>query len=204
VVQLQTSAGFSPLAAGTALLPVTFIMLILSPKAGDLAQTIGPRIPMTVGPIVTAAGLLLMARIGPDATYAADVLPAVVAFGLGLACFVAPLTATVLAAAPTENASTASGINNAVARVGGLTAVAAIPLVAGLSGQDYLDPELLTAGFRTTMMVAAVLAAGSGVLAWFTISSTVCRGRPRPSRNYVCAIDAAPIDVPELAGSESR
>ncbi|MGH9119930.1 MAG: DHA2 family efflux MFS transporter permease subunit [Acidimicrobiales bacterium] len=204
VVQLQTSAGFSPLAAGTALLPVTFIMLVLSPRAGALAQRIGPRIPMAVGPIVTAAGLLLMTRIGPGASYLTDVLPTVIVFGLGLAGFVAPLTATVLAAAPTENASTASGINNAVARVGGLTAVAAIPIVAGLSGQDYLDPLLLTAGFRTTMIVAAVLAAGSGVLAWFTISSNVCRGRPRPSRQYVCAIDAAPIDVPELTTSGAR
>ena len=86
VVQLQTSAGFSPLAAGTALLPVTFIMLVLSPRAGDLAQRIGPRIPMSVGPIVTAAGLLLMTRIGPGASYLTDVLPAVIVFGLGLSC----------------------------------------------------------------------------------------------------------------------
>jgi hypothetical protein len=91
-----------------------------------------------------------------------------------------------------------------VARVGGLTAVAAIPLVAGLSGQDYLDPELLTAGFRTAMTVAAALAAGSGVLAWVTISSGVCRGRPRPTSEYVCAIDAAPIDTAELSASGSR
>jgi EmrB/QacA subfamily drug resistance transporter len=204
VVQLQTSAGFSPLAAGTALLPVTALMLVLSPRAGQLAQRIGPRWPMTVGPIVTAAGLLLMTRIGPGASYVADVLPAVVVFGLGLACFVAPLTATVLAAAPTENASTASGINNAVARVGGLAAVAALPLVAGLSGQDYLDPVLLTAGFKTVMSVAAVLAAGSGVLAFFTISDDVCRGRPRPASEYRCGIDAAPLDLPELTSSSAR
>ena len=204
VVQLQTSAGFSPLAAGTALLPVTALMLVLSPRSGQLAQRIGPRIPMTVGPIVTAAGLLLMTRIGPGASYLTDVLPAVVVFGLGLATFVAPLTATVLAAAPTENASTASGINNAVARIGGLIAVAALPLVAGLSGQDYLDPVLLTAGFETVMVVAAVLAAGSGVLAFFTISADVCRGRPRPASEYRCGIDAAPLDLPELTVSGSR
>jgi MFS family permease len=179
-------------------------MLVLSPRSGELAQRIGPRIPMTIGPIVTAVGLLLMMRIGPGADYLTDVLPAVVVFGLGLATFVAPLTATVLAAAPTEHASTASGINNAVARVGGLTAVAALPLVAGLSGQDYLDPVQLTLGFRTVMAVAAGLAAGSGVLAFLTISSTVCRGRPRPASEYTCAIDAAPLDVPELTISGAR
>jgi EmrB/QacA subfamily drug resistance transporter len=198
VVQLQTSAGFSPLAAGTALLPVTALMLVLSPRSGQLAQRIGPRAPMTVGPLVTAAGLLLMTRVGPGASYVADVLPAVVVFGLGLAIFVAPLTATVLASAPTENASTASGINNAVARVGGLLAIAALPVVAGLSGQDYLDPILLTDGFRVVMVVAAALAAGSGVLAFVTISSNACRGRPRPASEYRCGIDAAPLDLSEL------
>ena len=198
-MQLQTSAGWSPLAAGTALLPVTFLMLLLSPRSGDLAQRIGPRIPMSVGPVITAAGLLLMSRIGPGASYLTDVLPAVTVFGLGLATFVAPLTATVLAAAPTERASTASGINNAVARVGGLTAVAALPVVAGLSGQDYLDPEALTDGFRTVMYVSAALAAGSGVLAFFTISADVCRGRPRPAAAYRCGIDAVPLDIPEPA-----
>jgi EmrB/QacA subfamily drug resistance transporter len=202
VVQLQTSLGYSPLAAGASLVPITLIMLALSARSGALAQRIGPRLPMTIGPIVAAAGLLLMTRIGPGSSYAADVLPAVVVFGLGLAGFVAPLTATVLAAAPIENASVASGINNAVARVGGLAAVAALPLVAGLSGQDYQDPEALTAGFRVAMTVAAALAAGSGVLAYITIETNVCRGRPRPVAEVHCALDAAPLQPqPEAVGA---
>lgn len=200
VVQLQTSVGFTPLAAGAALVPVTIIMLTLSARSGALAQRIGPRLQMSVGPLITAAGLLLMARIDQDADYLTDVLPAAIVFGLGLACFVAPLTATVLAAAPTEHASVASGINNAIARVGGLAAVAAVPVVAGLSGLDYQDPVALTEGFRVAMVVAAALAASSGVLAWFTITSDVCRGRPKPAADYHCAIDAAPLQVAETAG----
>jgi MFS family permease len=198
------SAGFSPLAAGASLVPVTIIMLLLSARSGDLAQRIGPRLQMSVGPIVTGAGLLLLSRIDQNSDYLTNVLPGAIVFGLGLACFVAPLTATVLAAAPIEHASVASGVNNAVARVGGLAAVAAVPLIAGLSGQDYQDPVALTDGFRMAMMVAAALAAASGVMAWFTIDRSVCKGRPRPASEYTCAIDAAPIDVtrqPERIGS---
>ncbi|HSU09748.1 MAG TPA: DHA2 family efflux MFS transporter permease subunit, partial [Pseudonocardia sp.] len=97
VLQLQVVAGFSPTAAGAALLPVTLIMLVFSARAGALAQRIGPRLPMTVGPLVSAAGLLLLRRIGPGASWVADVLPGVVVFAAGLALTVAPLTATVLA-----------------------------------------------------------------------------------------------------------
>jgi len=166
VVQLQVVAGFSPLAAGTALLPVTVVMLLLSARGGQLAQRIGPRLPMSLGPLVCAAAMVLMLRIGPGASYARDVLPAVLVLGLGLALLVAPLTATVLAAADVHRAGVASGVNNAVARAAGLIAVAALPAVAGLSGASYTDAAQFNSGFRIALAVAAgLLVVGAGVAA---------------------------------------
>lgn len=166
VLQLQVVAGFSPLRAGMALLPITALMLLLSARAGGLAQRIGPRLPMTIGPLVAAGGLLLTLRIGPHASYLRDVLPAVAVFGLGLSCMVAPLTATVLGAAPEHLAGTASGVNNAVARSAGLLAVAALPALVGLSGADYTEPGVFGSGFRAAMVVcAALLASGAAVAA---------------------------------------
>src|SRR5919202_5964518 len=137
VVDLQVVAGFSPLLAGSALLPVTVIMLALSARAGALAARIGPRLPMSLGPLVAACGTLLLLRIRPGASYLLDVLPPVAVLGLGLALIVAPLTTTVLAAVQAQHAGVASGVNNAVARAAGLLAVAVLPLVAGISGEDY-------------------------------------------------------------------
>jgi predicted MFS family arabinose efflux permease len=127
---LQVSLGYSPMAAGAASLPVTALMLALSASSGALAQRIGPRIPLTVGPLVIAAGMLLMATIDRGDTYAGSILPAVVVFGLGLTLVVAPVTSTVLAAADPHHAGVASGINNAVSRVAGLLAVAVLPAVS--------------------------------------------------------------------------
>lgn len=157
VLQLQTVAGFSPTIAGTALLPVTVLMLLLSARSGALADRIGPRTQMTIGPLLAAAGFLLAIRIGPGANYLTDVLPATVALGLGLATTVAPLTATVLASADDHHAGVASGINNAVARSAGLLAVAVIPVAAGLGGADYTDPVAYDAGFRRAMLIGAGL-----------------------------------------------
>lgn len=112
---------------------------------------------MTVGPAVMAVGTLLFTRIGPDVSYVLDVLPAVVAYGLGLAAMVAPLTATVLAAAPDEQAGIASGVNNAVARAGALLAVAALPIAVGLHGADYADPSVFDDSFHQAMLVCAGL-----------------------------------------------
>lgn len=166
VLQLQTVAGFSPLAAGTAMLPVTALMLLLSARAGALAERIGPRLPMTAGPLLAAGGFLLCLRIGPRASYLSDVLPAVAVLGVGLALTVAPLTAAVLGAAVAERAGSASGVNNAVARSAGLLAVAVVPVVAGLHGEDYTDPLAFEAGFRTAMLVGAgLLTAGAGLAA---------------------------------------
>jgi EmrB/QacA subfamily drug resistance transporter len=177
VVHLQVVAGFAPLAAGLSLLPVTACMLLLSPRAGALAGRTGPRLPMTVGPLLCAAGTVLLARTGADATWARDVLPGVLLFGVGLAAVVAPLTITVLAAAPDRHAGLASGVNNAVARTAGLLAVAVLPVVAGLTGADYEDPAQFAPGFRTAMLLAAGLLAVGGVLALLTVSDREVRGR---------------------------
>jgi EmrB/QacA subfamily drug resistance transporter len=157
VLDLQLVAGFAPLAAGAALLPVTALMLLLSSRVGGLADRIGARWPMTAGLVLAAAGLLLTRRIGPGASYLSDVLPAVALFGLGLSLVVAPLTATVLGSATGGHTGIASGVNNAVARAGGLLAVAVIPVVAGLGGRAYEDPAILEAGFDTSMLVCAGL-----------------------------------------------
>jgi EmrB/QacA subfamily drug resistance transporter len=157
VLQLQIVAGFTPLAAGAALLPVTAVMLVFSARAGALTGRIGPRLPMTVGPLVSAAGLLLLLRIGATASWVTDVLPAMLVFGAGLALTVAPLTATVLDSAPDRYAGAASGVNNAVARAAGLLAVAVVPGIAGIAGDDYSDPVAFDAGFRTAMLIGAGL-----------------------------------------------
>jgi len=202
VVFLQTGLGYSPVAAGASLLPVTALMLVLSPRAGALAQRTGPRLPMTVGPLVAATGMALMTRIRPGSHYVTAVLPAVVVFGLGLAATVAPLTATVLAAADARHAGVASGVNNAVARVAGLLAVATVPLLAGIGGDDYRHPAALTAGFHTAATITAGLAAVGGVLAWLTIRDQPV-GLPPPEgagallttggHEAHCALDAPPL-----------
>jgi EmrB/QacA subfamily drug resistance transporter len=174
-LHLQVVAGFSPLAAGTALLPTTLIMLALSSRSGDLAARIGPRAQMCLGPLIAAAGLLLTLRIGPDASYVTDVLPPVIVFGFGITTLVAPLTATVLAAAPGRHAGAASGVNNAVARAAGLLAVALLPPVSGLTGDVYRQPAAFADGFRISMLLCAGLLAVGGVLAGLFISNATAR-----------------------------
>ncbi|MEV0974439.1 MFS transporter [Microtetraspora glauca] len=194
VVQLQVSSGFSPIAAGSAMLPVTILMLLLSARAGDLARRVGPRIPMTVGILACAAGILLMSRIGPGSTYLVDVFPAATLYGLGLSAAVAPLTATVLASARERYAGLASGINNAVARTGSLLAVAAIPPLVGLTGSAYNSPEEFTAGFHTAMLVSAAMLAVSAALAFSTIRTNVLVVAPAPAGRTHCGIAAPPLE----------
>jgi EmrB/QacA subfamily drug resistance transporter len=207
---LQISFGYSPIAAGAASLPVTLLLLLLSARSGALAQRIGARIPLTVGPLVIAVGLLLMTRIDPGDSYVSSVLPAVIVFGLGLTLVVAPVTATVLAAADASHAGIASGINNAVSRVGGLLAVAVLPLIAGLTGNSFYDPAKMTDGFHVAMIACAALAAVGGILAWLTISSEVLHPEPgaqadlpsRVSTDFSCAVSGAPL-VPEGASQRA-
>ena len=169
VLQLQTVSGYGALEAGIATLPITICMLLLASKGGALGSRIGPRIPMTVGPIVMAGGTLLLLRVGDDLDYWTDVLPGLTVFGLGLALMVAPLTATVLAAAPDEHAGIASGVNNAVARAGSLLAVAALPVAVGLGGEEYADPVAFDSAYRQATIVCAVLLALGGAISWVTI-----------------------------------
>ena len=180
VVFLQTALGYTPLQAGAASLPITVLMLALSSRAGALAQARGPRLPLTVGPLLIAAGMLLMLRIAPGSSYLTDVLPAVVVFGLGLAATVAPVTATVLAAADERHAGVASGVNNAVAGTAQLVAVAAL-LAVGLTGEQYTDPTALTEAFHLAMIICAVLAAVGAVIAALFIRSDVLQA-PTPER----------------------
>ncbi len=193
-IQLQQVVGYSPLQAGSALIPMTIVMLLLSSWAGRLAQRIGPRLPMGLGPIIAAAGLALLTRVGPDASYVADVLPAVLVFGLGLAVTVAPLNVTVLGAAGEERAGIASAINNAVARVGALLAVAVIPLAAGISGDDYLVPEAFDEGFQTGLWICAAACAAGGVLALATIRRP--EAAPRAPAPAHCCISGPPPELP--------
>lgn len=165
VVQLQVVSGWGAVAAGIATLPTTALMMLFSARSGDLASRIGPRLQMGLGPLVMAVGILLLLRIGPDADYLRDVLPGVLVFGLGLTAMVAPLTAAALAAAPDEHAGLASGINNAVARTGGLIGVAAIPSLTGLTGQVVEDPSGFDSGFRVAMVACAVVVSAAGLLA---------------------------------------
>jgi len=173
VLQLQTVSGYTALAAGVALLPLTICMVFLASRGGALGARIGPRIPMTLGPIVMGAGTMLMLAIGDDVDYWRDVLPGVTVFGLGLALMVAPLTATVLAAAPDRNAGVASGVSNAVARIGSLLAVAVLPVAVGLSGVDYADPVAFDAGYRSAMIACAGMLVLGGLVSWFTIRNDV-------------------------------
>jgi hypothetical protein len=173
VLQLQVVGGYGALAAGVSTLPITLCMLFLAARAGALATRIGPRLPMTVGPLVMAAGTLLLLRVDASGGYWADVLPGVTVFGLGLALMVAPLTATVLAAAPDAHAGIASGVNNALARAGTLLAVAALPVLVGLSGAEYADPLALDAAYGSAVLACAGLLALGGLVSWFTISDAV-------------------------------
>ncbi len=197
IVQLQVVAGFTPLMAGSALLPVTVLMLALSARSGRLAQRIGPRWPMTIGIAGLAIGTAAMTRIGPHASYLADVLPAAIVFGLGLCLTVAPLTATVLASADVRHAGVASGVNNAVARAAGLMAVAALPAAAGLGPASYRQPARFDHGFDLAMIGCAVTLLITAVLAAVLVDNNVLRpAGPAPSEPE--ARVACPVSAPQL------
>lgn len=168
-IALQQVLHYSPIAAGLSLLPVTVIMLVLSGRSGALAARIGPRLQMTGGPLLVASGLALLARVSPGGDYVSAVLPGVVVLGLGLAVTVAPLTATVLAAAPSQHSGVASAINNDVARAGALIAVAVLPSLSGITGDSYLHPLVLSGGFHRAVLMAAGACALGGALSWLTV-----------------------------------
>jgi EmrB/QacA subfamily drug resistance transporter len=197
VLQLQVVSGFSPVAAGASLLPVTLLMLGLSARSGSLAQRVGPRWPMTIGITGTAVGMLLMSRIGVNASYFADVFPAVTVFGLGLSLTVAPLTATVLASADVRHAGVASGVNNAVARAASLVAVAALPAAVGLTSASYHEPARFSDGFHAATLACAVVLLIAAVLAALLVNNDVLR----PGGQAMSAPEAATfcsVGAPQL------
>ena len=193
-LQLQDVLGYTALAAGAASLPATLIMLLFSAQAGRLGQRVGARIPMTIGPIVLALGLVLLAGVEPGDSYLVSILPGVVVFGVGMTVFVAPLTTAVLGALPDERAGIASAVNNAVARFAQLLASAALPAAAGLSASTAVGPGAFSEGFQSAMLIASAIAVLGGVISWVTIrgrdTARVAQRHPSPSHACTsCFVD---------------
>jgi EmrB/QacA subfamily drug resistance transporter len=208
VLNLQVVAGFSPLTGGIALLPVTVLMLLFSARAGALAQRMGPRVPMTVGPLICAIALVMMSRIGAGASYWVAVLPAVILFGVGLSLLVAPLTATALGALDDAHAGIASGVNNAVARAAGLLSVAVLPLAAGLGSGNLTNPADLHPTYRNAMLICAALMAVGGILAALLIPTRLPdRTPPSPlpadSAPSPAPTSSPPISAPSASSAEA-
>jgi EmrB/QacA subfamily drug resistance transporter len=197
-LQLQVVAGYSPLAAGTALLPTTALMLLFSSRSGALADRTGPRLPLTAGPLLCAAAMLLMLRVGQDAHYLTDVLPALLVMGAGMVTLVAPLTATVLASVDTARAGLASGINNAAARAAGLVAVAALPLLAGMGPEAYRSATAFDAAFDRAMPICA------GVLVLGSVLAFTLVRRPAPESCRPQCRTHGNVTAPPLEGGRRR
>lgn len=193
VVQLQQVLGYSALEAGAATLPITLLMLVGSARSAALADRIGPRLQMSVGPLIIALGMAMLTQVDAGTTYLTGVLPAVCVFGLGLTATVAPLTATALGAVPDRYAGVASGVNTTVARAAQLAAVAALPLAAGITGDSYRDPAEFSDGFVTAMVITTVLAAAGGLLA-----AVLVKNPPRPPAEQEPGAPGAPAG-PEVA-----
>ncbi len=183
VLELQQVTGYSALASGAAIFPITLLLFLLSPRLGGLVNKMGTRRLVTLGPIVAALGLLLFLRVSAPASYLTVVLPAAVVFGAGLALTAAPLTTALLGAVPSTRAGIASGVNNAVTRVAGLIAVAAVPLAAGLSGAADAGGNGFTSGFHHAMLISAVLCLLGGAVSFVGL---------RPPRHPAPASEAAP------------
>jgi hypothetical protein len=198
-IQLQQVLGYSALEAGAATLPITLLMLMLSARSGALAARIGPRLQMTVGPLLIAVGIMLMTQIEAGVSYWTGVLPAVIVTGLGLATTVAPLTSTALGSVDDRHAGVASGVNTTVSRAAQLAAVAVLPVAVGLTGDDFLRPEVFSDGFRAAMMITAVLAAAGGVIAWLTVRNPEPVPAPEavaaPGPVYFCGAEGTPMDT---------
>ncbi|KAB2976253.1 MFS transporter [Streptomyces sp. SS1-1] len=177
-LQLQIVVGYPAMAAGAAMLPNTVLMLLFSSHAGTLAQRLGPRVPLTVGPLVCGAGMLLMLRVGPHASYLFDILPALLVMGTGMVVMVAPLTVTLLHSVDTANAGLASGINNAAARAAGLVSVAALPLLVGMGPEAYRSGTAFDASFGRAMPLCAGLLAVGASVAFLMLPRSAAASRP--------------------------
>jgi EmrB/QacA subfamily drug resistance transporter len=162
IIHLQKVLGYSPLAAGAALTPITLLLLVLSTPAGKLASRVGYRAPMTAGPLIAAAGVALLSQVGRQSSYVSGILPGTAVLGLGLAATVAPLTTAVLAGAQERHAGVAAAVNTAISRLAGLLAVALLPLLAGIAAADAAS---LAAGFPRAMWICAATCAAGGLCA---------------------------------------
>jgi EmrB/QacA subfamily drug resistance transporter len=212
---LQVSLGYSPVEAGAASLPVTAVLLMFSAWSGALTERLGARLPLALGSLIIGAALLAMTTMSPRDDYLTGVLPPVLLFGVGLTLVVAPGTAVALGSADASRAGIASGINNAVARLAGLLAVAGLPVLVGLTGDRFYEPARMMSGFHVAMAVCAALAAAGGVLAWFTItgplstsSSPIDRELP-PGERFGCAIGepnvcSGPVAPSREPGADGR
>ncbi|HEX2117638.1 MAG TPA: MFS transporter [Acidimicrobiales bacterium] len=186
VLLLQQGMGYSALEAGSSMLPVTLLLLVLSGRTGALAQHVGPRLPMTAGPLVAAAGLFVLSGVGPGISYSAGILPGVVLFGIGLSLTVAPLTAAVMAAVEERHLGVGSGVNNAVARVAGLLSVALLPLAAGLHGVDPASTAF-AGGVGDALRIAAAVCAFGGAVAFVSVRRAApVQTLPEPSMTLPC------------------
>jgi EmrB/QacA subfamily drug resistance transporter len=156
---LITSGGYSPVQAGLAMLPLPVLMTSVSPTMGGLAARLGPRLPLTVGPLVVAAGMVLARMMGPDSSYWAGAFPTILVMALGMTIAVAPLTSSVLGSVEEQHVAMASGFNSAVARLGGLIATALLGSVLGQKGAALFD------SFHGAMFVSAGVAAAAAIVA---------------------------------------
>jgi predicted MFS family arabinose efflux permease len=185
-LRLQVTLGYSALEAGASFLPFTGLMLLLSARVGALAQRIGARLPMTVGPLLSAGGLLLFSRLGPGDPYVTAVLPAVTLFGLGMTVTVPPLTSAVLGAVERRRAGVASAVNNVAARLAGLLGIAVIPVVAGVDTGGGLARSL-DSGYPTALMISATLCALGAAISWWSVrASASVRSIIHPDPQHAC------------------
>ncbi|MFE4828105.1 MFS transporter [Streptomyces sp. NPDC056672] len=192
-LQLQVVVGYSALGAGAALLPTTILMLLFSARSGALGEKTGPRLPLTVGPLLCAGGMLLMLRVDRGASYLPDVLPALLVMGLGMVTLVAPLTATVLGSVDTARAGLASGINNAAARAAGLLAVAALPLLTGMGPEAYRSATQFGDTFRRAMPICAGILVVGALIALATVRNPKTAGE-QPECKVHCGLTAPPLE----------
>jgi EmrB/QacA subfamily drug resistance transporter len=196
---LQQVAGYSPIEAGLATTPISLLLFFLSPRWGKLASGTGPRLPMTAGPIVGGIGLILLLRVGAGADYPTEVLPAILVFGLGLSATVAPLTATVLDSVEERHVGIASGVNNGIARVAGLLAIAVLGAVisakfgasvGGDAGSNPLtagEPAASTAAFHLGIAIAGLLMIAGGIVSGLWIENPERRSQAVPAGGAAAA-----------------
>jgi len=189
VLFLQQLASYSALRSGLALLPITIVMFVASPRVGRLSIRFGPRVFMGVGPLVAGASLLWLTQMDAHFSYWMELLPVLFGFSVGLSMIVAPLTATVLADATERDAGIASGVNNAIARVAGLLGIAVVgAVIAGTS--NTLD----LAGYHTAMEITAVLVAAGGVIGLVGIRNPTEEGATEPAGSVTAGLAGAGAD----------